>query len=158
MIAWFQFNETSPAAPGTAASSQSVQNANASFGAGVAGPLDDSDALDIVAELQGATGGTLDVYLQTSPDGGNNWFDLAHFPQLASAAAAIRYQAPVSLYTNSTVPVVVGKNLTPALAVNTVINGAYSNRMRIVMVAGTGTTAGAPVKITVMTQRTDPRN
>lgn len=158
MITPFIFVETSPSAAGTVASSQPVQNVTAPYPNGVASPIDDSDALDVFAELVGATGGTLDVYVQSSPDGGNNWTEVVHFPQLAGGAAAIKYQAPISLFTNATTPVVVGKNLAPALATNTVVNGAYSDRLRLLFVAGSGTTAGAAVRVTVTPQRAFPRN
>ena len=157
MISPLIFSETSPNAPGTAVSSQPVQNVTGPYPPGVATPIDDSDALDILAELVGATGGTLDVYVQCSPDGGLNWTEIAHFAQLANGAAAVKYQAPISLYTNLTQPVVVGKNLVPALAVNTVVNGAFSDRVRLLFVAGAGTTAGAAVKVTVTPQRAYPR-
>ena len=157
MITPLIFIETSPAAAGTAVSSQPVQNVTSPYANGVASPINDSDALDMFVELVGATGGTLDVYVQVSPDGGPNWTEIAHFPQLAAAAAAVKYQAPVSLFTNITTPVVVGKNLVPALAVNTVINGAYSDRMRLLFVAGAGTSAGAAVRVTVTPQRSYDR-
>lgn len=155
MLQPYVFVETSPGAPGTAVSSLAVQNS--AFAAGIAGPLNDGDALDIVADLVGATGGTLDVYIQTSPDGGPSWYDAVHFPQLAAGAAAVKYRAPVSLFTNSVTPIVVGKNLTPSIAVNTVLNGAFGDRCRLVMVAGAGTSQGAAVRITVQAQRSFPR-
>lgn len=158
MLSPFIFSETSPSAPGTAVSSQPVQNVTSPYPNGVAAPINDSDALDVFAELVGATGGTLDVYLQISPDGGLNWTETIHFAQLAAGAAAVKYQAPVSLFTNITVPVVVGKNLVPALATNVVVNGAYSDRCRLLFVAGAGTTAGAAIKVTVTPQRAFPRN
>ena len=37
----------------------------------------------MIADLQGATGGTLDVYLQGFD--GDDWFDVVHFAQLAAA-------------------------------------------------------------------------
>jgi hypothetical protein len=157
MIQPFIFVETSPAAPGTVVSTQPVQNVTSPYANGVASPINDADALDVAADLVGATGGTLDVYLQVSPDGGLNWYDCIHFPQVAAGGAAIKYRAPVSLFTNITTPVVVGKNLSPALAVNTVVNGAFSDRCRLVMVAGGGTTVGAAVKITVTAQRSYDR-
>ena len=158
MITPYIFSETSPSAPGTAVSTQVVQNVSPPYAAGTANPIDDSDALNIFAELVGATGGTLDVYVQVSPDGGPNWTEIVHFPQLAAGASAVKYQAPVSLFTNLATPVVVGKNLTPSLAANTVVNGAYSDRCRLLFVAGSGTTAGAAVKVTVTPQRSYPRN
>jgi len=157
MITPFIFVETSPAAPGTAVSTQPVQNVTSPYTNGIACPIDDSDALDVFAELVGATGGTLDVYLQVSPDGGLNWTEAIHFPQLAAGGGAVKYQAPISLFTNITTPVVVGKNLVPALAANTVVNGAYSDRCRLLMVAGGGTSAGAAVKVTVTAQRSYDR-
>ncbi len=33
------------------------------------------------------------------------------------------------------------------------MNGAFSDRMRLVMVAGAGTSAGAPVNVTIAPQR-----
>ena len=155
MITPYIFTETSPAAPGTALSTQAVSNSG--FLAGIAGPLNDGDALAIAADLVGATGGTLDVFVQISPDGGTNWYDMVHFAQLAGGAAATKLFAPVSLFTNITTPVVVGKNLTPLLATNTVVNGAFSDRCRLVFVAGAGTTVGAAVRITVTPQRSYPR-
>ncbi len=156
-IASFIWTETSPAAPGTAASSVAVAGAGAAFGVGIAGPLDDYEALSITAELVGATGGTLDVYTQVSPDQGVTWFDYLHFPQLLNGASAIKYASPSSMYTQSQAATVIGKNLTPALAANTTTNGAFTDRMRILMVAGSGTSVGAAVKITMAAQRVYPR-
>lgn len=153
MISPYIFAETSPSSAATAASSQAITQVSGGYPPGVAAPLDDSDACDVAADLVGATGGTLDVYMQMSPDGGPNWYDIIHFPQLANGAAAIKYQAPISLFTNLTQPVVVGKNLAPALSSNTIVNGAYGDRLRLLMVAGSGTTVGAAVKVTVMSQR-----
>ena len=153
MIGSFIFTETSPAAPGTAASSAAVAGAANYAAAGVAQPLDDFDAIDIIAELVGATGGTLDVYVQYSPDQGTHWYELVHFPQLAAAAGAIRYRAPVSLNTNLTAPLQTGRDLSPNLATNVIVNGAWSDRMRLLMVAGSGTSAGAAVVVKVTGQR-----
>lgn len=157
MITPFIFVETSPAAASTVVSSQPVQNSTSPYPAGVASPIDDADALGIFAELVGATGGTLDVYVQISPDGGLNWSDMVHFPQLAAAAAAVKYSASISLFSNITTPVVTGKNLVPAIAVNTVVNGAFSDRCRLVFVAGGGTSVGAAVRVTITPQRAGRR-
>jgi hypothetical protein len=153
--AYFLFTETSPAAPGTAASSQPVAGAGSNFPTGVAAPMQDYEAVDVIAELKGATGGTLDVYLQISPDDGGSWFDVVHWPQLSAGAAAVTYQSPLSNATTTSTPVVVGKNLSPALAANTVVNGAFTDRMRVVMVAGTSTSAGAPVTVRIAPQRSE---
>lgn len=149
----FVFTETSPSGPGTAASFQPVQNAGSNFAAGVAGPMQDYDAVDVIAELKGATGGTLDVYVQISPDDGANWYDIIHFQQLAPGAATAYYQSPISNATTTTSPVTVGKGLNVALAPNVTVNGAFSDRLRLVLVAGVSTTAGAPVVVRVCPQR-----
>jgi hypothetical protein len=158
--AYFAFSETSPASASTAASSQPVQNAGSFLPAGVAGPMQSYDAVDVIAELKGATGGTLDVYLQISPNDGIDWFDLIHWPQLGAGASAVIYQAPISNATATTTTTVVGKNLSPTLGSATpttgvVVNGAFSDRMRLVMVAGTSTSAGAAVVVRVSPQRAE---
>lgn len=154
----FIFSETSPSAASTVASSQPVQDAASYLPAGVAGPLDDYDAIEVIAELVGATGGTLDIYVQQNPSGdGVTWFDIVHFTQLAAAASAVKYEASISLYNNITTPVTVGKNTSPALAAGSNVNGPFSDRVRLLMVAGSGTSAGAAVKVTVCAQRTRVR-
>ena len=132
--ATFSITGTTPAAPGTAVVGSAITW------------LDRYDVVRIAADLVGATGGPLDVYLQTSPNGGANWYDFAHFPQLAAAAAATKYfVAP----TGSNAITVVGKDLAPALAANTCVGGHPGERMRVVAVAGALTTAGAAVTISV---------
>jgi hypothetical protein len=154
MLGNFVFSETGPAAAGTAASSKPVQNAASYLAAGIAGPLDDFDAVDVVAEITGGTGGTIDVYVQTSSDGGANWYDIIHFPQVAGGAGPTFSRAPLSLSTATANAVVVGKNLTPALTTSPgVVNGAFTDRCRLVMVAGAGTSVGATVVVRMAPQR-----
>ena len=154
-LAFFQFSETSPSAAGTTASSQQILQVAPTYPAGVAAPLDDYDALDITAQLTGATGGTLDIYLQTSLDGGNTWTDSVHFAQLANGAAAVVYRTCITHLSQPTsaAPVTVGQGLNPILAVSTAVQGGWGDRARLVMVAGSGTTAGAVVKVTIAPQR-----
>lgn len=159
MLQQFIFSETSPAAAGTAASSKPVSSAASYLAAGIAGPLDDALGIQITAVLVGSTGGTLDVYIQISPDDGGHWFDAVHFAQLAGGAAAVTYSTNISSISQpiSAAPVVVGSALTPALAVATTVQGLGFNRMRLVMVAGTGTSAGAAVTVYVVPQRNGTR-
>lgn len=119
----------------------------------LANALDGYVSLTVVAKLVGATGGTLDVYVQTSPDQGVTWVDYAHFPQLASGAAAIKYAFAAGQGTPSAAPVVVGINTAPALAANTVVGGGWGDRIRLLMVAGSGTTVGAAVNVTISAQK-----
>lgn len=97
----------------------------------------------IYTELQGATGGTLDVYLQVSPDNGTTWVDYAHFPQLAAAAAATKRLWSVSKHAQQTTLTTVGTGTNPALAANSIVGGEFGDRIRVVFVSGSGTTLGA---------------
>lgn len=112
--------------------------------------------VDIIADLVGATGGTLDVYLQKQIDqaGTVKWVDWIHFAQLASAASAIRYSISTSSNTVSATPVAVGVGTTAspgvALAAATFAGGLPTNTVRIVAVAGASTSAGAAIKITLV--------
>lgn len=152
----FIFVEMSPSAPGTAASSQPVQSAASYLPGGVAGPMQDFDAVDVIAEIKGATGGTLQIYVQSSPDDGASWYDMVAFPSVGAGATIAYYKAPISNTTTTASPVLVGKNLTPALINSStagVVNGAFTDRMRLVMVAGSGTSAGAQVVVKLAPQR-----
>lgn len=128
---------TSPAAASTAVLS----------GAATASQLDKYDAFTVVADLVGATGGTLDVYVQRRlllADGTSVWVDWIHFPQLAAGAAAVRYTvAPVA---NNTI-VATGLNGTPALASNTCTGGHPGLECRVICTAGASTSAGAAVTV-----------
>lgn len=156
MIVNFTFSETSPASATTAASSNAVLSAASYLPGGVAGPLDDTETLEIVAELVGATGGTLDVYVQSQAEDGQPWYDVIHYPQLLAGAAAAIYRASITQHPESTSdsPTVVGKNTTPQLAANKIVQGKAFNRLRLLFVAGAGTSAGAAITVNVYGQRT----
>lgn len=107
------------------------------------------DAIVLLANLTGATGGALDVYLQASYDDGTTWTDYAHFPQLAAAAAPRWYHLGVPPG-GETIISLVGSGVTPALAANKCVGGPWSNMLRAVYVAGTGTTLGASQTIKII--------
>jgi hypothetical protein len=101
------------------------------------------DSMLVVGSLAAHTGGTLDVYLQDSPDGGTTWFDCAHFPQV-SAAGTVKTAFSLSL---SSTPVTIGIGTTGspgvALAASSVRPAPWSTgTMRIVAVTGAGTSGG----------------
>ncbi len=110
------------------------------------------DALQITAELVGATGGVLDVYLQTSHDGGTTWWDFIHFPQLSAGAAAVKYMVNIP-GAGATGITVIGKNTTPALAVNTVVGGCWGDMLRALYVGGASTSAGGAQVINILGYR-----
>jgi len=113
----------------------------------VAGPvaagLENVDSLLILASLTGATGGVLDVYLQTSADGGASWYDYAHFAQKAAGSGVTHHLFSVSRHAQQLTITTVGKDTTPALPANTVVGGSFGDRLRVLFVAGSGTSGGA---------------
>lgn len=106
------------------------------------------DALRIVGTIQGGTGGTLDIYLQTSVDG-TVWHDYAHFAQLADGASQIIRSFSVARQAQQTSILTIGSGTSPALAANSVVGGDFGNQMRVVCVAGASTSAGATQTITI---------
>lgn len=114
----------------------------------------------IDAQLLGATGGTLDVYIQSSMDadqaGGGTWYDVIHYTQLAAAAGAIRWIVTLSRGFNKIAAVPNSANPvsgTPTLTANTIIPDALGNALRVVLVAGAGTSAGAAIVIKAGTSK-----
>lgn len=122
------------------------------------------DIIVVDAILLGATGGTLDVYLQrrTGPD---DWTDWAHFAQVVAAGSS---RQTFSIDGAPQQPVVVGGGTTAApgvaLAAGVSVNIMPANNkpapltadatpvldeVRIVTVAGAGTSAGAVQSITM---------
>jgi hypothetical protein len=156
-IGQFVFSEVSPAAAGTVASVNMVSGGPPDSATGIAYPLCDYDSVEVEAELKGATGGTLGIFLQSSDDG-VNWFDVIAFMSLAAAAPVSYIRTSLSRYsTSSSSPVVVGKNLAPALAAGTSVQNGFGDRLRLVFVAGSGTTAGANQVVRLTGFRTETR-
>jgi hypothetical protein len=158
MLQQFIFNETSPAAAGTAVSKNVVTSAANYLPAGVAGPVDDSFGMQVTAVVGNPVGGTLDLYVQTSPNDGGVWFDQIHFSTFTAGLGGIQV-ATLSAISQpaSAAPVTIGTGLTPALAAGIVVQGTGFNRLRLVMVASSGTTAGASVTVYVVPQRNGTR-
>lgn len=151
--------QVSPVSPAVAVTAPNVQlggtsPASATTTVGTTSiPLDAYSKCVINARLVGATGGTLDVYIQSSVSQGasGGWYDVVHFPQLAAAAAAVGYVVTLtrghSLATAAAAPLVTPTVVnavdgTPVLAVNTVVPGGLGNALRVVFVAGVSTSAG----------------
>lgn len=108
-----------------------------------------TDLLVIDAALTAGTGGTLDVYLQRKL-GSDSWADWLHFPQLTAATSA-RYAFTINGQGTSITAVGRGTDASPgvALAVNTSTNVVPGGDVRIVFVAGVGTSLGASNVITI---------
>lgn len=125
------------------------------------GGLSYFDAISIVATIQGATGDTLDVYLQTSyeinPDWpadhpGRIWYDYAHFQQLADGASPVTVALHVNRSTSVTAETSIGTGISPALGVSTIMGGAWGDMLRILFVPGASTTAGSEQVLTIIGQ------
>ncbi len=138
MIQYKKISETSPAAASTV------------VGASIAG-LKDFEFFRLDAELVGATGGTLDVYLQRKITD-NKWADWVHFTQLGAGGAAVKWTLLAgnpTLSTAITGSYGIGTDAAPtvALAANTFTGGHPGEAIRAVYVAGGSTSAGAAVLI-----------
>lgn len=120
-----------------------------------AGSTLNADKLVIDATLIGGTGGTLDVYLQRKL-ASNSWADWVHFPQIA-AGTTKRYSLAITGEGASIVEVGGGTDAAPgvALAANTAVDVIPGGDIRVVFVAGAGTSAGASntIKITPFMER-----
>jgi len=110
--------------------------------------------LTVVAVLTGATAGTLDVYLQAEAQN-NVWVDWVHFAQLAAGAATVRYAFDCNVAASSITTVGGGTTAAPgvALAAATVAFSHPGKKVRIVTVAGAGTSAGASQTLYLMKWR-----
>lgn len=144
---------TSPAAPGSAVVGSAVDLSLLPGGSG--NGLDVIDDIDVIAATHGATGGVLDLVLQTSPDG-VTYTDWMHFTQIA-AAAGNAFQRAMSSHDAQQNPVAVGQGTTTALAATTTAGGPQ-RFIRLVAVAGASTTAGATQTITLMAKGSRARS
>lgn len=103
---------------------------------------------DFVLKEIGGTGGTVDVYIQRFDTNLNEWVDYAHFPQVAAATTA-RYVATSQPLTGANPILSVGQGTTPALAANSIIGGHPGDKVRMVVTAGAGTSAGATQMLSI---------
>lgn len=111
------------------------------------------DSFTVVAELQGATGGTLNVYLQRKI-ADDVWSDWVSFTQLASGAAAVKYAVcPTASNTISTVGSGSDATPSPALAAGSCAGGHPGDAVRVVAVAGAGTSGGTSQTVRIHAQR-----
>jgi len=136
-------------------SSQGAANGAQTTVGQVQNGLDDHSSWELTARLNGATGGTTDVYLQTQDTANGPWSDIAHFPQLAAGAAAVAYRVCFKRGSNASVaavaPTVVNPtDGTPTLAVNTYLTWANGANVRMVIVEGAGVTVSPVQSITGM--------
>lgn len=116
---------------------------------GSIGGLDQFAYFMIDALLAGATGGTLDIYLQrkvVEADATTRWVDWLHFPQVTAGAAAANYCATPTASAGINA---VGAGTSPTLAANTFIGGHPGSEVRVLAVAGAGTTLGASQSVTI---------
>lgn len=131
-----QVTWSSPAAAGTAIVAETFAK------------LERYTEIHLTAELLGATGGTLDVYLQCKLNA-NTWQDCVHFAQVAAGAGVAYYAAALSGGAAAATAVGVGTDASPgvALAAGTVLGFHPGTELRIVNVAGASTSAGASQSI-----------
>lgn len=120
-------------------------------GTGISG-LQEFSRAAIVATLQGGTGGTLNLIVQTSFDGkhvGDStkvWWDVAAFAQLASAGAQVNVFVELVRGNSGAAPVALTQG---TLAAGTVLPNMLGDALRLFAVPGAGTTAGALQSLSV---------
>ena len=101
------------------------------------------NAMLVVAALESHTGGTLDVYLQDSFDGGTTWIDCAHFSQLTAASTS---KQAAGLALSSEIAIVgVGTLVAPGvgIAAGSFRSAPWGSLIRIVAVTGSGTSGSS---------------
>lgn len=137
----------SPNAPGIAVGASVAPDAG--YAATANQDLSNQEGIWVTLKTQGATGGTIDIYLQTWD--GVDWIDWAHLPTIAAGAAV---SSTTFVPHIPAVPqfITTGRNLTPAMTAGNATGGPSSDRMRVLFVAGAGTTAGAMQTIRVCSQ------
>lgn len=146
------FTGTTPAAPGTAILGQLQPNISLNGTPNfVETNMNKFESMAINCIRQGATGGTLDIYIQASYDEGVTWTDIGHYTQLAAAGSQVQDLVTYTRYQGTITPVITGD---AAIASNTFIQGEFSNRVRFKAVAGAGTSAGAAYTIKVYVNTT----
>jgi len=97
--------------------------------------------LTVIADtIRGGTGGTLDLIIQTSFDGGITWWDYAAFAQQAGGGAA---NSKIFKVIKGAQITTIATPTTDTLAAGTVIGGAWGDQFRLRGIAGAGTSAGA---------------
>jgi len=113
--------------------------------------LDAHNRYTIIAQTLGATGGDLNVYLQGY--NGFDWFDFISFPTLTAGDPALNLMGKIRRDSVPPFPffnwAVIGINDVPAMWAGDVEHGDFTDRLRIIMVAGAGTAAGAVQTIAI---------
>lgn len=157
MMRTYVITGTTPAAPGNAVIGTIAPNP-ALVAPDVVGDLSQWESMAITATMQGATGGPLDVYIQACiDDTGTLWNDVVHFAQLAAAAAPVTKRWTNCRWNAQTAPVVTGDLVIPVGAGEVVIQGEWGERLRVKVIAGALTTAGAPITIRFQPNRVYPK-
>jgi hypothetical protein len=117
---------TSPATASTAATTDTIKD------------ICEYEWFLLIAELQGATGGTLDVYIQGKM--ADTWYDWGHFIQIAAGGAAVKYMVQPQANNGA---VAIGSGTSPVIAADTFLGGYPGDEIRLVFTAGASTSAGA---------------
>lgn len=120
-------------------SATSPANSTAAAGSLTANGLDQFDWFMLDVTIQGATGDTLDIYLQR--DVGGTWVDWIHLVQLAASAAAASYTIDTKQTEGGLVTV--GTGSSPALAAGKFSCTHPGEKVRVWFVPGASTSAGA---------------
>jgi hypothetical protein len=112
------------------------------------------ESLTMQASLTGGTGGTLDVYVQRSFDGGTTWRDYWHVTQVA-AGATKHFDCSPTLDSST---YEVGQATTPALAAGQCAGGKWGQMLRVIATGGAGTTVAGSATVKFVFGRNERRS
>lgn len=132
-----------PIKPKTISGSSPASASTAVVGSALNG-LSECDWFMIDATIIGGTGGTVDAWLQRKVEGTDNWRDWIRFPQVSAASTkhySVQVMSSISIYEVS--QGTTASPGTPTIVANTSIGGHPGDKVRLVVTAGAGTSAGA---------------
>jgi len=130
---------TSPATASTVVETPTIDN------------LDGYDWFTVIGVLTQATGGTLDIYLQSEIKR-DVWVDWIHFTQLAAGSSTYRYVIDSKMSETALIATGGGSIAAPGvgLAAGKIAFAHPGKKIRAVAVAGASTSAGAAQQIYLM--------
>ena len=106
--------------------------------------------IQLLASTLGATGGSLDLFVQTTdtPNTEASWVDFAHFDTISAAAAAAKQLLSTTKQSQEQPPLVIGASTTPLLDPG-IVPGGWKRYLRLCFKANASTSAGAAQSVEV---------
>ena len=108
------------------------------------------NSLWIVGVFQGGLGGTMDVILQGSPDGGTTWVDIARFIQITTtnSTQVCQFTLSRSAESSGVTATATGTNA-PVMSAGTKLGGDFGDRLRLKVVTNSGVNTGKSQQVLI---------